>query len=325
MKVQPNPFHLKGYHGVDLFCDREEETSLLIENANNGVNTTLLSVRRMGKTGLIHHVFNKLNKEKNWTCIYVDIYATQSLAEFTNQLASAILNKFPKGHGMGKKFIELIKGFNPTISYDPLTGVPEISLSYSQAKQYEHSLKGLFQFLEAQNKQVIIALDEFQQIVNYPEKNTEALLRTIMQSLNNVVFIFCGSHKHLLLEMFNSAKRPFFSSTHPLYLASIPEKKYAKFIKRLFSKSKRSIDQESLDFILNWSRVHTYYTQAICNKIYARNATDIRIGEVYNACDSLLQEQENIFFQYRNLLTTTQWNLLKAIGKENKVHQPTGS
>jgi len=325
MKVHRNPFHLKGYHGATLFCDREEETNLLIENANNGVNTTLLSVRRMGKTGLIHHVFSKLNKEKGWTCIYVDIYATQSLAEFTNQLASAILNTFPQSQNIGKRFINLIKGFSPTISYDPLTGVPEISLSYAQAKQYEHSLKGLFEFLEAQNTQVIIALDEFQQIVNYPEKNTEALLRTIIQSLKNVVFIFCGSHKHLLLEMFNSAKRPFFASTHPLYLASIPEKKYAKFIKRLFLKSKRSIDQESLDFILNWSRVHTYYTQAICNKIYAQNATDITIEDVYNACDSILKEQENIFFQYRNLLTAAQWNLLKAIGKENKVYQPTGS
>ena len=324
MQTQINPFHLKGYHGPELFCDRNEETALLIENVNNSVNTTLLSVRRMGKTGLIHHVFNTLAKEKKWTGIYVDIYATQSLAEFTDQLASAILETFPQKNSIGKKFINFIKGFGPVISYDALTGVPQISFSYSEPKQYENSLKGLLGFLEEQNKQVVIALDEFQQIANYPEKNTEALLRTIIQSLNNVMFIFCGSHKHLLIEMFNSAKRPFFSSTRPLYLNAIPDKEYVKFIKRLFYRNKRSIDDESLEFILKWTRVHTYYTQALCNKIYAQNTTDITIEDTYHACDSILKEQESVFYQYRNLLTSAQWNLLKAIGKEGKVHQPTG-
>jgi hypothetical protein len=325
MKQRANPFHLKGYHGPALFCDRVEETNLLIENANNGVNTTLLSLRRMGKTGLIHHAFNKMDKEKEWTCIYVDIYATQSLAEFTNQLASAILTAFPQNNSMGKNFIDMIKGFSPTISYDPLTGIPEISFSYSQPRQYEHSLKGLFEFLEKQNKHVVIALDEFQQIANYPEKNTEALLRTIIQSLKKVVFIFCGSHKHLLMEMFNSAKRPFFSSTQPLYLDVIASGEYRKFIKKLFTKATRSIDAESLEFILTWTRGHTYYTHALCNKIYAQNITDNNIEDVYYACDSILKEQENIFYQYRNLLTAAQWHLLKAIGKESKVYQPTGS
>jgi len=325
MKHGINPFCLKGYNGPVLFCDRVEETKLLLENANNGVNTTLLSLRRMGKTGLIHHVFNKMNKEKQWTCIYVDIYATQSLAEFTNQLASAILTAFPQNNSVGKKFINMIKGFSPTISYDPLTGVPEISLSYSQPKQYEHSLKGLFEFLEMQNKHVVIALDEFQQIANYPEKNMEALLRTIIQSLKKVVFIFCGSNKHLLMEMFNSAKRPFFSSTQPLYLDVIAEREYRKFIKKLFVRGKRSIDDDSLSFIMDWTRGHTYYTHALCNKIYAQNVTDNTIEDVYYACDSILKEQENIFFQYRSLLTSAQWHLLKAIGKERKVYQPTSS
>jgi hypothetical protein len=325
MKTTKNPFRLKGYHGANLFCDREEETKLLIENANNEINTTLLSVRRMGKTGLIHHCFNTLEKNKIWECIYVDIYATQNLAEFTNQMASAILKKFPQNKSIGKKFIDLIKGFSPVISYDALTGNPEISFNYAQEKQYEHSLKGLFSFLEQQNKQIIIAIDEFQQIANYPEKNTEALLRTIIQPLKNVVFIFSGSHKHLLIEMFNSAKRPFFSSTSPLHLGNIPSKKYATFIKKIFKNRDKHIDDESVDFILTWTRVHTYYTQALCNKIFTQSDSKITIQTVYKACDTILKEQENVFFQYRNLLTSAQWNLLNAIAKEDKVFQPTGN
>jgi hypothetical protein len=325
MKAQKNPFHLRDYHGPGLFCGRNTERALLVENINNNINTTLFSIRRMGKTGLLRHVFYYLNKEKSRECIYIDIYATQSLAEFTNQLASAILRAFPQSISIGKKFINLIKGLNPTISYDALTGAPEISFSFREPKQYEYSLKELFAFLEGQNKPVVIAIDEFQQIANYPEKNTEALLRTIIQQLKNVSFIFSGSQRHLLLEMFNSAKRPFFSSTNPLYLGPIPIEEYKKFIIKLFAKGSRTIDDEAVDFILDWTCNHTYYTQSLCNKVYTQNTGKISIENVYTACDSILQEQENIFFQYRNLLTSAQWKLLKAVAIEGKVRQPTGS
>ncbi len=324
METQQNPFHMKGYHGSGLFCDREDETQKLIENAKNDVNTTLFSIRRMGKTGLIHHAFNIMSKEKKWKCIYVDIYATQSFAEFTNQLASAIFKSFPPDSSIGKKLIDLVKGFSPIVSYDTFTGAPEISFSYKQPKQYVHSLTGLFKFLEQQKTQIIIAIDEFQQITNYPEKNTEAILRTIIQQLKNIVFIFSGSHKHLLLEMFNSAKRPFFSSAQPLYLNEINNEKYAIFITKLFVERNRKIDKESIEFILKWTRNHTYYTQALCNMIYTQNNSKITINNVYSACDSIIKEQENVYFQYRNLLTSSQWNLLKAIAKEDKVYQPTG-
>jgi len=324
MRKLKNPFHLKGYYGSSLFCDRKAEIQKLTENINNDVNTTLFSIRRMGKTGLIHHLFHTLQKQKTHSCIYVDIYATQSLSEFTNQIASAILNEFPKNKTIGNKFLDFVKGLSPVISYDAFTGVPQISFSYAQVKQYEYSLNGLFQFLDQQNKQIVIAIDEFQQIVNYPEKNTEAVLRTIIQSLKNITFIFSGSHKHLLSEIFNNTKRPFFSSTQSLYLDAISEKEYHLFIKKIFTNRKRKIDKESIEFILQWTKRHTYYTQALCNKVYAQGSINITIKDVYKACDDILDEQENIYFQYRNLLTSSQWKLIKSIAKEDRVYQPTG-
>ena len=183
----------------------------------------------------------------------------------------------------------------------------------------------MFDFLEKQQTPIIIAIDEVQQIANYPEKNTEAILRTIIQTLKNITFIFSGSHKHLLLEMFNSAKRPFFSSTQTISLGSIPKEKYTEFILKLFNDNKKNIDSNSIEFILKWTRKHTYYTQALCNKIFTQSKSNITKELVFQACDTLLKEQEGVFFQYRNLLTSSQWNLLKAIAKEDKVFQPTGN
>ena len=317
-----NPFPVSGYHGSALFCDRETETKLLISNAMNGVNTTLLSERRMGKTGLIHHVFAGLRKKKAQG-IYTDIYATQSLRDFTNQLATAILKVYPEKHSLGKKFLALLKSFRPVLSFDPLSGAPEVSFDFEQQKQYEQSLGGLFNFLEKQKNHIIIAIDEFQQITFYPEKNIEALLRSHIQQLRHVHFIFSGSSQHLLSDMFGNTKRPFFSSTQSLYLGPVQAGKYAPFISLKFSERNRQISQDAVDFILEWTRRHTYYTQALCNRIYATGLKKVTLAHVQQAASELLQDQEAVFFQYRTLLTSNQWQLLKAIAGEDKVYQPS--
>lgn len=318
-----NPFPVSGYYGASLFCDREEETKRLTTNIKNGINTTLLSIRRMGKTGLIWHAFETLKKDKKIRCIYIDIYATQSLKDFSNQVAAGILKAFPERNNLGKKFMAFLKGFRPVISFDGLTGEPEVSFDFSTPKQNEQSISGLFSFLEAQDVKIVIAIDEFQQVALYPEKNTEALLRTIIQPLKNVQFIFSGSNKHMLSDIFTNSKRPFFSSTQALHLTSIPESIYTTFIAELLKKNKRKIHADALAFIAQWTRLHTYYTQVICNKIYSTEIKDITLAVVQHECGELLNEQATVFLQYRNLLTTVQWNLLKAIAKADKVYQPS--
>ncbi len=319
-----NPFPVSGYHGPSTFCDRETETKLLVSNAMNGVNTTLLSERRMGKTGLIQHVFTALRKKKAQG-IYIDIYATQSLRDFTNQVATAILKIYPEKNSIGKKFLLLLKSFRPTLSFDPLSGAPEVSFDFAQVKQYEQSLGGLFNFLEKQNTPIIIAIDEFQQITFYPEKNIEALLRSHIQQLKHVHFIFSGSSQHLLSDMFGNTKRPFFSSTQSLYLGPIKAEKYSSFISLKFLERKRNIAPDAIAFILEWTRMHTYYTQALCNKLFASAYKKITLQIAQQVAAELLQENEPIFFQYRTLLTGNQWQLLKAIAGEDKVYQPSAT
>jgi len=318
-----NPFPVSGYYGTALFCDRVEETKRLVSNVKNGVNTTILSIRRMGKTGLIWHVFETLKKDKKIQSIYIDIYATQTLRDFTNQMAAGILKAFPERQNLGKQFMAFIKGFRPVISFDGLTGEPEVSFDFSTPKQNEQSLAGLFSFLESRKSKIVIAIDEFQQVALYPEKNTEALLRTFIQPLKNVQFIFSGSNKHMLADIFSNSKRPFFSSTQALYLAPIPETTYTVFIADLLKKNKRKIHADALAFIAHWTRLHTYYTQVICNKLYATEVKEITLALVQQICSELLNEQATVFLQYRNLLTAIQWNLLKAIAKDDKVYQPS--
>lgn len=319
---ESNPFPTSGYSGPELFCDRDKETNQLIKNALNGINTTLLSIRRMGKTGLLHHTLGMLHQRKKGIGIYVDIFDTENFRDLTNRIATAVLQTFPEKHPFWKKAIDMLKNLRPVITYDEMTGLPEVTLDHSQPKQYEYSLQSILSFLEKQNKLIVIAIDEFQQITKYPEKNTEAILRTQIQQLKNVKFIFSGSSAHLLSEMFHHAKRPFFSSTQTLELNEINEQEYRSFIEAKFKEHKRKINQQAIAYILDFTRRHTYYTQALCNRVFAGGERDIREEHVRAEAHELLVQNEPVFFQYRNMLTPNQWAMLRSIAREGRMVKP---
>ena len=287
-----NPFPITGYIGKSFFCDREYELMTLKKQVENNINTTLISLRRLGKSSLIHRLFEDLRVDNTCHCIYVDIYPTQNLKEFTENLSQAILQQIPEHKSFGKRFLDLLKGFHPVISYDPLTGAPEVSFGFTEMKTTEKTLTGIFQFLENEAQQAVVAIDEFQQVANYPEVNTEALLRSRIQNLQKTRFIFSGSNKHMMAEIFNSAKRPFFSSTQMMYLNPISQDAYYTFIKNKFEEGGKKIDDEAIGFILEWTRLHTYYTQVICNNTYALPLKNIRLEDVKQVCSNLLLSQQ---------------------------------
>lgn len=317
-----NPFPVSNYVSPEYFCNRESEANLLINNIENGIHTTLFSIRRLGKTGLIKHVLQKMSKEKNTDCIYFDILSTQSQTEFTTLLSNEIIKKFPPQKTVGKKFIDAIRSFRPMLTYDVLTGTPELSLDIASDKVKERSLMEIFQFLDSRNKPTVVAIDEFQQILHYKEKNTEALLRSIMQEMRNIRFVYCGSHQQMMNEIFNSAKRPFFASCQNMYLDKIAIEDYKPFIIRHFEAQKKDITDECVDFILEWTCVHTYYTQYVCNRVFASGMKKIKLQDVQQMCFDILKENEAVYFQYRNLLTDVQWQFLKALAKETELIQP---
>jgi AAA+ ATPase superfamily predicted ATPase len=320
-----NPFITSGYIGADYFCDRQEETRLLLSHIKNNNNVTLFALRRLGKTGLIQHVFSQLATSKQTACIYIDIFPTTNLKEFTNRLATAIYSRFPEKKGIGQRFLSFIKLLRPVFSYDALTGNPEVTLDLGQPKEYEKTIQQLFAFLDTQSVKIVIAIDEFQQITTYPEKNVEALLRTYMQQLKNTRFIFCGSNQRIMTEMFANAKRPFYGSCINMSLDFINQEHYSAFISTHFKQKGRRITKEAVDFILEFTQSHTYYTQLLCNQIFATNNRKVTLENVRAICASLLAQNENTWYQYRSLLTKAQWNLLTAIAKEEKVTKPHAS
>ena len=178
-KEKLNPFPLTNYSGSDNFCNRTAEIRQLKNGLYNGRHTVLLSIRRMGKTVLIQHLVNQI-PAKRAICIYCDIQATKNRKQFINALITATWKVIPPRTSWGKQITHFLKSLRPVITYDELTGLPEVSITLASDVQEEATLKQLLEIYNNQNKQVFIAIDEFQQIANYPEANMEAFLRSII-------------------------------------------------------------------------------------------------------------------------------------------------
>ena len=324
--IMKNPFVIKPYESKELFCDREEELSLMVQGCINHTDMTLISQRRMGKTGLILRLFDELHETGlNRQTIYVDIYASRSIDDFIKLLAEAAMRTFQPKSSIGEKLISFIKSLRPQLSFDTITGEPQLQIAYQTAHEKEYTLRGLFDFLNAQGEPVIVAIDEFQQIRDYPEKNMEALLRSYIQQTQNLTFIFCGSKKHLMADIFANEKKPFYSSTTFISLEKISETAYTQFIRHLFDVNGRKIGDDAIQFILEWTRRHTYYTQQLCHTIFANGDEDVTLDVVKVSCEQLMKQGEAVYLQYRQMLTDKQWNYLIAVAKEGCVKQITAS
>ena len=321
-KELENPFVYKGYEGPMYFCDREQETENMVSALKNGRNITLLSPRKIGKTGLIKHAFNRISTTENDTiCIYVDIFSTQNLHDFVQVLGTAVVEEaLWREKSLMAKTLDAFKAWRPVVSIDTMTGMPTLSVNIDSTSD-EYTLKSIFDYLERSKKQVFVAIDEFQQVAYYPEKGTEALLRSHVQ-FSHAGFIFSGSRQHLMAEMFNSPKRPFYQSTEFMNLQPIPEDAYYDFARRFFEAKKGSLSQEVFHDIYHCFSGYTWYIQLMMNRLYERNK---KVTRPQQANDAILAVLDTLTPQYEmlmTLLTTNQVNLLKAIAKEGKVEQP---
>lgn len=322
-KKEINPFICQGYKSPEYFCDRVQETRELISAMQNGRNVTLISPRRLGKTGLIWNAFHHIRKEsRNAICIYLDIFPTKNQSEFVRMLGTAVANEvLSKSKKIGKKMLDFISSLRPVMGVDQLTGLPNVTLNVDPT-QSETTVKTIFQHLNECGAEVFIAIDEFQQITYYPEQGTEAMLRSHIQFTQNVHFVFSGSKQHLMSEMFISPKRPFYQSTDLMNLKPLDEDTYYQFANQFFEKKNGHLEEELFHELFHTFGGYTWYIQTILNRLYESGHSITKKEQLQQA---ILNVVESKAIQYENMvqfLTGNQFSLLQAIAREGIVEKP---
>lgn len=297
------------------------ETEKIISALQNGSNITLMAPRRVGKTGLIKNVFYQLKSQKpKTTCIYADIFSTRNQQELVNVLGQAVFaeTKTPLG-----KAITILSQCRPIVGIDQFSGTPTLSFDI-QPQMAEQSIKQLFDYIGGLNRQCYIAIDEFQQIARYPQQGTEALLRSYIQFLPNVHFIYTGSRLHLMAEMFLSAQRPFYQSTQMMNLKPTNEETYYQFANSFFQKKGGGMSEEVFHYAYNLVDGQTWHLQTILNRMYESSEVVDSVKQVDMAVAETLDENNDNYQGLMAMLTDNQLSLLKAIARDHIVAEPTG-
>lgn len=328
MAKTPNPFIVTGKIEPEYFCDRITESAKFIKSVINGNNLVIISPRRMGKTGLIQFCYDNHEIINEYYTFFIDILHTSSLREFTYLLGREIYETLlPKNRKMSDLFIRTLKSISGKFGFDPITGTPTFNVELGDIDRPEYTLEEIFQYLADADKPCIVAIDEFQQIAKYPEKNIEALLRTHIQKLRNCNLIFAGSERHMMQEMFTSAARPFYHSADILELKAIAPEIYIPFIVGHFEKRNRQISAENVGKVYNLFKGHTYYIQKTFNEAFADtpDGEECTLEIIRSAIDNMISSNDTIFREILSNIPEKQKEVLYAIAKDDQAEHITST
>lgn len=329
MEKPRNPFILGHRIERPYFCDRVDEQKALVSAVVNGRNVVLISPRRMGKTSLVYVALHDSEEiSADYMTLSVDILQTNSLAEFTYLFGKCVFESLrSRGSGKVREFLAALKSLKGTFGFDPVTGSPVFDIQLGDIRRPEFTLDEIFSFLEHMGKPVVVVIDEFQQVTKYPEKNTEALLRSHIQRSANATFVFAGSEQTLLQEMFVSSRRPFYNSSEIMHLAPIAEELYVSFARGLFRDYGRDIDAEAIEWAYRLFDGNTFYLQRAMNGAFAdtEEGDNCDVARTARVVRSMLASNEVIFREILSNVSVSQKSVLLAIAKEKMVKSPTGS
>lgn len=323
-----NPFVVSGKIPPEYFCDRVEEAAQLEKSLRNQLNVVLTSARRMGKTSLVDFVFDKPEISENYITIVVDILHTTTFREFIMALGAAVFeNVATRSKKLRKQFVTLLKSLSASFGYDPILNVPTFDIRLGDLQNPEFTMGEIFSYLESVDKRCLVVIDEFQQITYYPEKNVEALLRTHIQKLKNANFVFSGSKRRLMDEIFFSSKRPFYQSAKNLPLEPIDKGIYLDFAMSNFKNANKNITEDAFSHVYDTFWGVTFYIQRIMKDAFAETKADdtCDLNLVKNLIEDYIDENDSRLREQLSYISESQKELLYAIHSEGQVQSITSA
>lgn len=323
-----NPFIVTGKIKPEYFCDRVDEAKRLTGCIlSGGENMVVISPRRLGKTGLIYHCFDKPEVQEQVTTLFIDILHTTSLQEFTYLMGRAVFKTLgSRSQQMMKNIIDTLRSLRGSFGYDPIQGTPTFDIKLGEITNPSYTLEEIFACLEKAEQRCIVAIDEFQQIVNYPDKNVEALLRTHIQQSANANYIFAGSERHIMGEMFLDHARPFYQSASIMSLSPISFDIYSEFIQHHFKVNHLTVIPEAINKVYQQFQGNTYYIQKTFREAFSSSVETGKtcdIAMVDNIIDDMMRESGRKYSETLSRLTLPQKELLYAIADEGHAQRIT--
>ena len=323
-----NPFEYGGVVDQRSFCNRVEELSDLRRTIDNADRLFLYAERRMGKTSLVKHLLRQLPEEA-YVAAYVDLWPTDGAGSFAQALAKAVAEaRATTADRLLKTARRLFSSLRPSVTFDEHSGAPVLTFGAGVPDDAEPEL---MEALEAPGKvaaeteqQVIIVFDEFQRIAEYDDDRVERRLRSVVQQQGDVAYLFLGSRKHLIQEMFLSSERPLYRSAAHYPLQPIDEVHWQPFIQERFEDAGKHIPETSVRQLHELTGGHPFYVQHLCHALWERcpEGGSVDADAIDEAVSVLLRRESYAYTTLWESLTLNQRRFMRGLATAAGHVQP---
>jgi AAA+ ATPase superfamily predicted ATPase len=316
-----NPFQYGGVVAGESFCNRTREVADLRRAMENAEHLFVYSERRLGKTSLIRKVLAELPEEEFLT-VYIDLWPTDGETSFVLACAKAFSEAMASNaekllHTAKTCFSRLV----PSITAND-EGRPIVTFGFDQKRPdmplLEEVLSIPAKAAAKEGRQVVVVFDEFQQVLEYESDAVERLLRSSIQHQTDVAYIFCGSRKHLIRQMFMDARRPMYRSGTHYPLGLIAEEHWQDFIAEKFSTTGKHISREIIAAVCRLTEGHPFYTQHLCHPLWelCDEGGEVSAEMIEQATALLLERESYAFMNLWDSLARNPRRFLKGIAAE---------
>jgi hypothetical protein len=319
--MKDSPFIYGTIVSIQSFTNREAESAKLQSNLLNGINTTIISPRRWGKSSLVEKVIIDINKkDKKTKTVIIDLFSVSSEEEFLEQFAREVIkassSKWQEWMSSGKEFFKklipkLSLGIDPTTDFS-------LSFDWHELKKNSDEVLNLPETIaKKRGIKFIICLDEFQNLSSFNDYLFfEKKLRACWQRHKSVTYCLYGSKRHMMTDIFNNPSKPFYRFGDIVLLQKIETKKWVSFICKSFAATDKQIDEKTAGIIPLVMKNHSWYVQQLAH--YAWNVTHKRATttEIYTALKELINANTPLYQKETESISHTQLNLLKAVAKD---------
>ncbi|MDI6792173.1 MAG: ATP-binding protein [bacterium] len=319
-----NPFVYGGEVSGSAFCNREKEIQELIRDIQQGENIIIFSPRRYGKTSLIKRVLEMAGQMDILT-VYIDLYPAITKQKFVEVYARALAKSIK---GKTETVYETLRGLLPRL-------VPKVVLKGDEGPDFEFSydktadtlpllddlLAAVRKQAEKKGQQGLVVFDEFQEIANYEDDEIERKMRSIFQTHREISYVFMGSKKHIIFDLFSNPNRPFYKSGKHFPLGKIEKEVLADFVSSKFREGEIEITREMVSEIVDLCEAHPYYVQFLSHILWEEGEEKAEIGreELDTALQKLLKRESGSYITLWDTLSQKQRQIMSALSQEEKA------
>lgn len=314
-----NPFKYGQIVKGNDFCKRTNLEKEITNFIKSGQNIVLQGERRVGKTSLIHETATRIKKKQ---ILYIDFLEVKSIDNICKRIIKSIISLEQKG-GMLEKILKSLSHLRPTITLDPITSQPTISISQN-TKMQPDSLEEIMDLVFKMNneKSLIVIFDEFQDILNIKEnKEIFAILRSKIQFHSDIPYIFLGSIRNKMYEIFNDIESPFFKAAITIEVGNIEFNTFKKYLEEKFNTGKRKIENDLFEKIFDIAGRTPGDVQQLCSSLWEITSYKDAINESHlnNALELIYSRESKGYEIILSNLTELQLKCLAALAKHENT------